>query len=75
MNEKLDSLPQKREKLNAHMRKIRTQQVSHQRKEDTRRKTLLGALAQKMMSSGRWKQEKIMADLDKFLTRDSDQKL
>ena len=55
--------------------KIRAQQAYHQRKEDTRRKILLGALVQKMMRESRWKPEKIMADLDKFLTRDSDRKL
>ena len=75
MNEKLAQLLEKREKLNAQISKIRTQQASHQRKEDTRRKILLGALEQKMMSTGRWKSEKIMADLSKFLTRDSDRKL
>ena len=75
MNEKLAQLLEKREKLNAQISKIRAKEAYQKRKEDTRRKILLGALALKMMSTGRWKSEKIMADLDKFLTRNSDRKL
>ena len=75
MNDKLAQLLEKREKLNAQISKIRAKEAYQKRKEDTRRKILLGALAQKMMSTGRWNKEKIMADLSKFLTRDSDRKL
>ena len=64
MNDKLAQLLEKREKLNAQISKIRAQQASQKRKEDTRRKILLGALAQKMMSTGIWKSEKISHDLE-----------
>ena len=50
-------------------------QSQQQRKEDTRRKILLGALVIDMIKKGELDEKKIMKRLDVFLTKDIDRKL
>ena len=75
MGKKLDELLKKREQLNAQIQKERNKLSSQQRKEDTRRKILLGALMMSMMKKGELDEKKIMKKLDGFLTKDIDRKL
>ena len=75
MGKKLDELLKKREQLNAQIAKERNKVSSQQRKEDTRRKILLGALMMEMMKKGELDEKKIMNKLDGFLTKDIDRKL
>jgi large subunit ribosomal protein L7/L12 len=65
----------KREQLNAQIQKIRNRESEQQRKEDTRRKILLGALMMELLEKGELDRDKIMAKLDGFLTREIDRKL
>ncbi len=46
-----------------------------QRADDTRRKILLGAMTQEMMNEGLEAKQRIMARLDKYLTRPDDRAL
>ncbi len=75
MSKKLDQLLKKREELNARIQKERNKHSQQRRKEDTRRKILLGALMMNMMKSGDLNEKKIIKKLDGFLTRDIDRKL
>ncbi len=75
MSKKLDDLLKKREELNARIQKERNKHSQQKRKEDTRRKILLGALMMNMMKSGELNEKKIIKKLDGFLTRDIDRKL
>jgi large subunit ribosomal protein L7/L12 len=75
VNKRLDQLLKKRELLNAQIQKVKTKEASIKRKEDTRRKILLGALMMEMMDSGELDRNKIMKRLDGFLTRELDRKL
>lgn len=75
MGKKLEELLKKREQLNAQIQKERNKLSSQQRKEDTRRKILLGALVMEMMKKGELDEKKIMKRLDGFLTSDIDRKL
>lgn len=75
MTKRLDDLLKKREQLNAQIQKIRNRESEQQRKEDTRRKILLGALMMELMEKGELDRDKIMARLDGFLTREIDRKL
>ena len=75
MGKKLEELLKKREQLNAQIQKERNKLSSQQRKEDTRRKILLGALMMSMMKKGELDEKKIMKRLDRFLTKDLDRKL
>ena len=75
MSKRLDDLLKKRDTLNAEIQKVRARQTAQERKEDTRRKILLGALVKKMMTKGELDEGMIMKRLDGFLTRDIDRKL
>ena len=75
MVKKLEELLKKREQLNAQIQKERNKLYSQQRKEDTRRKILLGALMLEMMKKGELDEKKIIQRLSGFLTKDIDRKL
>ena len=75
MTKKLEKLLQKREQLNAEIQKARARDTAQKRKEDTRRKILLGALMIEMMDKGELDDGVIMKRLEGFLTRDIDRKL
>lgn len=75
MAKKLDGLLKKREQLNAQIQKEKNKQNQQQRKEDTRRKILLGALMMEMIEGGELDEREIFERLDKFLTRAIDRKL
>lgn len=75
MAKKLDELLKKREQLNAQIQKERNKLSSQQRKEDTRRKILMGALMMEMMKKGELDEILILKKLDTFLTKDIDRKL
>ncbi len=72
MSKKLEKLLQKREQLNAEIQKARARETAQKRKEDTRRKILLGALVIEMMDKGELDDGVIMKRLEGFLTRDID---
>ena len=75
MGKKLDDLLKKREQLNAQIAKERNKHTQQQRKEDTRRKILLGALMMEMIKKGELDEKKIRKKLDGYLTKDIDRKL
>ncbi len=75
MSKRLEQLLKKREELSAQIQKIRAREATQKRKEDTRRKILLGALVMEMMSKGELDRDKLMKRLDGFLTREIDRKL
>ncbi len=75
MSKRLEQLLKKREELSAQIQKIRAREATQKRKEDTRRKILLGALVMEMMSKGELNGDKLMKRLDGFLTREIDRKL
>ena len=75
MTKKLEKLLEQREKINARIQKARARETTQKRKEDTRRKILLGALVIEMMDKGELDNEVIMKRLEGFLTRDIDRKL
>ena len=75
MTKKLEKLLEQRDKINARIQKARTRETAQKRKEDTRRKILLGALMIEMMDKGELDDGVIMRRLEGFLTRDIDRKL
>ena len=75
MSKRLEQLLKKREELSAQIQKIRAREATQKRKEDTRRKILLGALVMEMIEKGELAQGKIWKRLDGFLTREIDRKL
>ena len=75
MSKRLEELLKKREQLNAQIQKARAREYAQKRKEDTRRKILLGALMMQMMEKGELDRDKILKKLSGFLTREIDRKL
>ncbi len=75
MSKRLEQLLKKGEELSAQIQKIRTREASQKRKEDTRRKILLGALVMEMIEKGELEQGKIWKRLDGFLTLEIERKL
>ena len=75
MSKKLETLLEKRERLNAQIVKQRNKESQLKRKQDTRRKILLGALVMNLMDSGSLSREKMMKELDVYLTKDIDRAL
>ncbi len=72
---KLEQLLKKREQLNAQIQKVRAAESARKRKEETRRKVLLGALMMEMMEQGELDREPILERLDLFLTKELDRRL
>ena len=66
MGKKLDDLLKKREQLNAQIQKEKNKQSQQQRKENTRRKIILGVLVMEMMKKGELDEKKILKKLDEF---------
>ena len=75
MNTRLEQLLKKKEELNAQIQKIRAAEANEKRKEDTRRKILLGALMIEMMERGELDRDVVMKRLDGFLVRSGDRRL
>lgn len=75
MTKRLEQLLKKREELNAQIQEIKARETQEKRKEDTRKKILLGALMIEMMERGELDSDKIRKRLDGFLTRELDRKL
>ena len=75
MSKRLEELLKKREQLNAQIHQARAKESSQKRKEDTRRKILLGALMMQMMEKGELDKDKILKKLSGFLTSEIDRKL
>jgi large subunit ribosomal protein L7/L12 len=75
MNKRLEQLLQKREQLNAQIEQVRARESARKRKEDTRRKILLGALMMEMMEKGELDEVKVRKRLSEFLIRDGDRSL
>ena len=75
MASRLEQLLKKQEELKAQIRKEKNKLSQQERKLDTRRKILLGALMMDMMKKGELDEKKIMKRLDGFLSRNTDRKL
>ena len=75
MASRLEQLLKKQEELKAQIRKEKNKLSQAERKKDTRRKILLGALMMDMMKKGELDEKKIMKRLDGFLTKEIDRKL
>ncbi len=75
MPSRLEQLLKKQEELKAQIRKEKNKLSQAERKQDTRRKILLGALMIDMMKKGELDEKKILKRLDSFLSRNTDRQL
>mgnify|MGYP000356661164 FL=1 len=72
---KLDQLTKKREELNARIQVLKAKENQKKRKEDTKRKILIGSVVMKMLKTGEMPQERLNQLLDKHLEKKADRKL
>ncbi len=73
--DKLKALTAKREQINAQIQALRAKEQTQQRKQETRRKILIGGVVLKMLKTGEMPQERLTAILDKHLQSDRDRAL
>ena len=71
----LERLKQLKAQKQAIEARERAKQKEQDRKDDTRRKILLGSYLIKKMESNEANKQKILADLNEYLTEDRDRKL
>lgn len=74
-SKRLEKLKEKEAKLKARIRSIEARDASRLRKQDTRRKILLGALLAEWMENDEALKKKVLANLDSFLKRKIDREL
>ncbi len=72
---KLEVLTAKREQINAQIQALRAKEQTQQRKQETRRKILIGGVVLKMLKTGEMPKERLTAILDKHLASDRDRVL
>lgn len=79
LDKKIEAQLEKLKQLKAQKQAIeareRTKQKEQDRKDDTRRKILLGSYLIKKMESNEANKQKILADLNEYLTEDRDRNL
>ena len=79
LDKKIEAQVEKLKQLKAQKQAVdareRTKQKQQERKDDTRRKILLGSYLIKKMNDNEANKEKILADLNEYLTEDRDRQL
>jgi len=74
-NPKLKKLQQKKSQIDARIKLIESREKAKAKKEDTRRKILIGAMVMEQMEKSEESKKKILASLNGFLTRPLDRML
>ena len=74
-NQKLKRLQDKKDQIEARIKNIEASEQAKAKKEDTRRKILIGAFYMEQMAKIEEVKTKVLAYLDGFLTRPMDRKL
>ena len=74
-NPKLKKLQQKKDQIDARIKLIESREKAKAKKDDTRRKILIGAMIMEQMEKSDESKKKALANLNGFLTRPLDRKL
>lgn len=72
---KLDQLTKRREELNAQIQALKAKENQKKRKDETRKKILIGGVVMKMLKTGEMPQERLNQLLDKHLEKKADREL
>lgn len=75
MTTKLEQLKKKQEQLRLQIQKEQQKETAKKRKEDTRKKILIGAMVLEGMKNSEEYEQKILKNLDQYLTKERDRKL
>lgn len=74
-NEQLEKLEQKKREIERKISEIRAKQSAEERKRETRKKVLIGAMILQQVNEGKYDKAHLTALLDDFLVRDVDRAL
>ena len=74
-NSKLETLKAKKEQIEARIKNLESKENLKQKKQDTRRKILIGAMVMEQMKKNEEAKKKILASLEGFLTRPMDREM
>lgn len=74
-NNKIDKIQQQIQALKEQLKKEKSKENVRQRKIDTRKKILLGAMLMHWVETGQFKEADLLEGLDKFLVRNIDRAL
>lgn len=74
-NNRLDSLTEKRDQINAQIQALKHREMEEERKKDTRRKILIGGVVLKMVKNGEMTQERLDQILGLHLDSERDRVL
>lgn len=74
---KVDRLREERDKLNSQIRQMEAQELNRKRRDDTRRKVLIGAAIMARVNNQKndWSEDRLLAMMDNFLTRPKERDL
>ncbi len=72
---KLEQLEERKRKLEAQIKQEKARENSKKRKEETRRKILVGSMVLAQVEKGEWPEDRLRKAMDEFLTRDQDRAL
>mgnify|MGYP004700285199 CR=1 FL=1 len=61
--------------INAEIQRVRAREQQQERKNETRRKVLVGAMILAKVNSSEWPEDRLMAAMDAYLERDHDRAL
>lgn len=73
--EKLEALAKKQSQIKAQIQALKARDTAQERKDDTRRKVLLGGVIQRLVKDGKLQQAQVNLWLDSLLTQDRDRAL
>ena len=73
--DRLRKLEEQRARINAEIQRVRSRESLEERKRETRRKILAGAMVLDRVARGDLSEKLFKADMDRFLERDQDRAL
>ena len=73
--EKIRKLEENRARINAEIQRVKGRAQQEERKRETRRKILAGAMVFDRVARGEVSEQRFKADIDRFLERDQDRAL
>lgn len=74
-SERIEKLAAKRRRLGQQIDRIRAAAAQEERKREARRKILVGSMLLAMVERGEWPRERLLEQLDGYLTRSHDRAL
>ena len=73
--DRIRQLEEQRARINAEIQRVRSRESQEERKRDTRRKILAGAMVLDRVARGDLSEQLFKADMDRFLEREQDRAL